>query len=255
MCPGPVRAGGQTAQPAGRGHGQQRPRGLPRRLASAAPAACRPAPSVPGLSKGRWGQPGGVRPLCHPAVTPRAPRQGAQPCRGPSSLNRIVPLGMGGWHTDQPPKPARGPSSPCPGRLARARWVTSLQDSTLGMLEGATGRTGEPDWGRAPLCGTTRGAPPRSVCCCHPPAPRTAPGAPAAPHAAVPRTPPRCRGVREGAGSSGGGTAAEVRVPVPLSLGGRSGAGGVTPPGDEEKEPRFRPSALRLSPLSATAAG
>lgn len=88
---------------------------------------------------------------------------------------------------------------------------------------------------------------------------------PAAPHAAVPRSPPRCRGAREG--SSGGGMAPThghgglcPPHPAAPSLDGQSGEGergwgGVTHPGDDEKELRFRSSALRLSPLSATAAG
>lgn len=55
--------------------GSSIPGGLPRRLASTAPAACWPAPSVPGLSRGGQGQPGGISPLCHPAVALRAPKQ------------------------------------------------------------------------------------------------------------------------------------------------------------------------------------
>lgn len=60
----------------------QHPWGLPCRLVSTVTAACWPVPSVPGLSRGRQAQPGGISPLCHPAVALRASKQGAQLCHG-----------------------------------------------------------------------------------------------------------------------------------------------------------------------------
>lgn len=63
--------------------GQQHPWGLPRRLVSTVPAACWPVPTVPGLSRGRQAQLGGISPLCHPAVALRASKLGAQLCHGP----------------------------------------------------------------------------------------------------------------------------------------------------------------------------
>lgn len=83
LCP--ARAGRQTAVPAGRVAGQQHSWGLPHRLVSTVPAACWPVPSVPGLSRGRQGQPGGISPLCHPAVALRASKQEAQLCHSPQA--------------------------------------------------------------------------------------------------------------------------------------------------------------------------
>lgn len=78
--PCPARAGRETALLVGRVTGQQHPWGLAHRLVSTVPTACWPVPSVPGLSRGRQAQPGGISPLCHPAVALSASKQGAQLC-------------------------------------------------------------------------------------------------------------------------------------------------------------------------------
>lgn len=185
LCPGPTRAERQTVLVAGRGRGQQHPWGAASPAGEHSPGCLLACTERARSQQGRAGTAGWDKPFVSPCSGPESTQAEGiampvpPPPRQITSGSQRVPLGMAGAGNRKTPL---GLMPRWPGWLSPG--FTSLQYGTLRMLEGATGQTGEPGWGRGvppQRSAHPGGGLPCLVWCCHPLATCTASGAPPQP--------------------------------------------------------------------------